>query len=75
MILLPDTAISVLTCGGGLRINSTKFLPDVLIRLAAAAAAGNARLEIIVDGIMLPDTMMRIATAGRGAVLFDTAGS
>jgi hypothetical protein len=71
MLLLPDTMIKILSSGGGLRVNSSGKMPETLVSMAAAAAQGNARLEIRVDNALLPDAMVQIGRAGGGAVIFD----
>jgi hypothetical protein len=73
MMLMPNVAMQILASGGGLRISAAGLMPDTMIQYAAAAKAGNARLEIVVgDALLMPQTMVQVAAAGGGAVLFDT---
>ena len=70
-MLMPDSALRILSAGGGLIVESDAFMPDTLEQMAAAAARSGARLTIRVNSVMLPDTMTRIGAAGRGHVEFD----
>lgn len=65
----PETAKRVLRVGGHLRIK--KMSPDTLTILAPIAKEQNVMLQIV--GGLSPDTMVSIATAGGGYVLFDTS--
>ena len=72
MIMSPEIAVNILSAGGGLRISSKMMLPTTLIEYAAAALSGGGRLEIVIgDALIMPDTLVQIAAAGSGAVLFD----
>jgi hypothetical protein len=62
-----ETAIRVLTAGAGVKIKAMS--PDTLVRLTAAKFAG-VTLEI--KESLSPDSVARVAAAGRGHVLFDT---
>jgi hypothetical protein len=47
-------------------------MPQTMIQYAAAARQGNAKLEIVVgDTLLIPDTMIQVAAAGGGCVVFD----
>jgi hypothetical protein len=71
-MLMQTQAIQILENGGGLRISAAGMMPDTLVKYAAAAKLGNAWLEIVVgSAVLLPQTMVQIAAAGGGAVLFD----
>lgn len=70
-VLRDDDIIRILAAGGGMRL-STAFKPtDMLIRFAAAAAGGGARLTFEVKTIMTVDDLIRVGAAGRGAVSFE----
>jgi hypothetical protein len=73
MNLMPDTALQILSRGGGLRIPVTGLTPETMQRYAATARTGKARLEFVVgdDAVLTPDTMSTVAAAGGGMVLFD----
>jgi hypothetical protein len=72
MMLLADAAKRILAHGGSLRIPLKGYIAPTLEELAAFAASGKARLEIVVgDGLLLADAMERIAAIGKGYVLFD----
>ena len=73
-MFLPQTLIDLVKSGGGLKIDlkSQTFLPQTLIELASAAAYSGATVTIKISGIpILPDTMMQIASAGQGKIVFE----
>jgi len=63
----PDSAIRILSAGASLRVDG--FSPDTLVRLATMAKSRNVRLEI--KDSLSADSMVRIASAAPGLVLFD----
>ena len=62
---------SVLSRGGGLKINGSGKQTGDLETLASYAANGHARLTITGMGSRKLDELERIAIAGRGSVSFE----
>ena len=66
-----DQILKIVTSGGGVIIDASGRMTDQLIRIAAAAAATGAVVIIKNTKNMMSDSMVKIATAGRGSVIFD----
>lgn len=71
-MLIPDTMIRILNQGGSLDIDCAKnvLLPDVMEDLATAAANGGAHITFRNDEQLLPETALRVVSAGQGMVTF-----
>jgi hypothetical protein len=75
MILMPQQAIAILLNGGGLRISTKGMLPITMMKYAAAARKGGARLEFVLykGRPVMPDLLNKVAAAGGRTVAFDFA--
>lgn len=74
MIILPQILLEVVQLGGGFKLDlgANIYMPELLISLAQAASISGATLVIkISTGLIMPDTMKRIAAAGKGRVIFE----
>ncbi len=71
MILLPQSVERIISLGGGVSIDASKFIPQFLERFAALAANSGATLILRNCHNLLPQTMERIAALGRGKVIFN----
>ena len=73
MVMMPQTMIEVLTAGGGLSIDLSQhaMTRQILLELAAAARLSAATLIFRNIKVLLPQTMMEIAAAGGGRVVFE----
>lgn len=71
-MMLPDTMIAILRVGGSLDIDCSKIimLPATMVSLAQAAASSGARVTFRDVPILLPQTAVQVASAGRGSVTF-----
>lgn len=67
----PDQLIRIVAAGGGVTINAGDYFPEILIRIAAAAANSGATVIIKDASKLFPDIQVRIAVAGNGKVIFD----
>lgn len=70
-MLLPQSIERILALGGGVSIDASKYLPQLLERFAAFAAQSGATLILRNCQNLLPQTMERIASFGRGKVIFN----
>ncbi|MER8628513.1 hypothetical protein NKH55_01885 [Mesorhizobium opportunistum] len=74
LILFPEVMIDIARHGGGLDIDCSAriLLPDIMVEIAAAAAASGKRPTIIFRNlkILAPDIANKIAAAGQGCVIF-----
>jgi len=70
-MLLSDTLIQIIAYGGGVSIDASKYSPDTLITAATTASQSGATIIIRNVRFLLPDTMYKIAIAGRGKVIFE----
>ena len=66
-----DELIHIAAAGGGFRIDAGPFETDDLTRIAAAAAGTGARVTVCGADRLPTGELVRIATAGRGAVSFE----
>lgn len=71
MMLLPQTMDRIISLGGGVIIDASKFLPQSLERFAALAALSGAHLTFNNCSHLLPQTLERIAALGKGRVVFN----
>lgn len=65
-----DDLIRIANMGGGMRISAVYGI-DALIRIAAAASRGKARVFITNSDALPLDAILRIAGAGDGSVVFE----
>lgn len=70
--MLPQTIERILSLGGGLSIDASRYLPQYLERFAAFAAQSGATLILRNCQGLLPQTMERIAAFGKGRVVFNS---
>jgi hypothetical protein len=68
----PDALKKIALAGGGFEISSAGMKPDTLVDFARSAAQSGKRPQIVirVESILLDDTMVDIAAAGEGCVMF-----
>ena len=66
-----DDLIHIAAAGGGFSLDSARHSVDDLTRIAAAAAGTGTRIAVSRATRMSTEDLIRIATAGRGAVIFD----
>ena len=73
MILLPQTLLQIVQAGGSLIIDLKKqiLLPQTLMQLARAASVSGATITIKNPSGLLPQTMVVIARAGEGKIVFE----
>jgi hypothetical protein len=66
-----DDLIQIANAGGGFRLDATHRYPDELMQIATAAKNGGA--TVIFSGMSryYTNDLIRIATAGKGAVIFE----
>jgi len=66
-----DDLIQIASAGGGFRLDATQRYPDELMQIATAAKNGGA--TVIFSGMFqyYTNDLIRIATAGKGAVIFE----
>ena len=69
-MLLPQTIEKIISLGGGVSIDASKFTPHTLERFATFAGKSGATLELNNCERLLPRTMERIAAFGEGQVIF-----
>lgn len=69
-MLLPQSIERILSLGGGVSIDASRYLPPSLERFAAFAASSGATLILRNCNSLLPPTMERIAAFGKGNVVF-----
>lgn len=61
----------IISLGGGVRVDGSKFMSSQLERFASLAAKSGARVEIFNVGHLMSSQLDRIAAYGNGRVLFD----
>ena len=66
-----DDLIRIAHAGGGLRLDATHRYPDELMQIATAAKTGGATVIFYGMSPYYTDDLIRIATAGKGAVIFE----
>jgi DNA replication protein len=69
--------VRIAAAGGGIRFNVRGRSTDDLVRIAAAASTGGARLFLSGMSGRSTDDLIKIAAAGKGSVVFEgklTAG-
>jgi hypothetical protein len=69
--MLPQTIERILSLGGGVSIDASKYLPQSLERFAVFAAQSGATLIIRNCQRLLPQSMEKIAAYGKGKVIFN----
>lgn len=72
-MLLPQTMLQIVQAGGSLIIDLKKeaILPQTLVQLAEAAAVSGASITLKNLDFILPQTLQKIAVAGKGRVTFE----
>ena len=73
-MLLPQTVERIISLGGGITLDASKYLPMSLERFAVFAAQSGATLTLRNSQTLLPMTMERIAAFGKGRVIFSIDG-
>jgi hypothetical protein len=58
MILLRETAIELLRAGGSLRLSTRGVMPNTMVDYARAAHSSGAKVTFVVEGVVIPDTMI-----------------
>lgn len=71
MSLLPQSIERIVSFGGGVSIDASRYLPSSLERFAAFASQSGATIIIRNCGVLLPTSMERIAAFGKGRVIFE----
>ena len=66
-----DDLIQIASAGGGLRLDATHRYPDELMQIASAAKKGGATVIFYGMARYYTNDLLRIATAGKGAVIFE----
>lgn len=71
-MLMQDTLIRILAAGGSLDIDcSTRvMMSDAMVSLASAAKIGGGHVTFRGMKLLMPDTAVRVASAGSGHVTF-----
>ncbi|WP_396328914.1 hypothetical protein [Burkholderia anthina] len=70
-LYMVDDLIRLAGAGAGFRIDAGLRLTNDLVRIAAAAAQGGARITFAGMALRPRDDVIRIAAAGRGNISFD----
>jgi hypothetical protein len=70
-MILPQSIERILSLGGGVSIDASKYIPQSLERFAAFAAQSGATLILTNCQSLLPQSMERIAAFGKGRVIFN----
>ena len=65
-----DDLVKIAAAGGGFRISAARPVND-LVRIAAAAANGGAKIIIAKAAAVQTMDLVRIASAGKGRVFFE----
>jgi hypothetical protein len=71
MLITPDSMVSILSAGGGLRISTRGLTVDTLMRLANAASSSGATLILHDLAFITSDNMVQTGHAGGGRVIFE----
>lgn len=66
-----DDLIHIAAAGGGFLIDVGTRSVDDLTRIAAAAAGTGARVILMGASVISAEDLVRIASAGRGAMIFE----
>ena len=68
----PDSLKKIALAGGGFEISSAGVTPNTLVDIARSAAQSGRRPQIVirVESLLLDDTIIEIAKAGEGCVMF-----
>ena len=66
-----DDLIQIASAGGGFRLDATQRYPDELMQIATAAKNGGATVIFYGMSRCYTHDLIRIATAGKGAVIFE----
>ncbi len=66
-----DDLIRIAQAGGGFRLNATHRYPNELMQIATAAKTGGATVIFSGMSAHYTDDLIQIATAGKGAVIFE----
>jgi hypothetical protein len=66
-----DDLIQIANAGGGFRLDATHRYPDELVQIASAAKNGGATVIFYGMSRCYTHDLIRIATAGKGAVIFE----
>ena len=69
--MIPSEVERIISLGGGVSIDASKYLPSNLERFAAFAATSGAIIILRNSDHLLPSTMERIAAFGKGKVIFE----
>ena len=70
-MLLPQSIERILSYGGGVSIDASKYLPMSLERFASFASQSGATLILRNCEHLMPMSMERIAAFGKGRVIFE----
>jgi len=66
-----DDLVRIAQAGGGFRLDATHRYPDELMQIATAAKTGGATVIFYGMSTYYTDDLIRIATAGKGSVIFE----
>ncbi|MFZ2310669.1 MAG: hypothetical protein WAW11_03930 [Patescibacteria group bacterium] len=69
-MFLPTSLERIISLGGGIDIDASTFMPYSLERFAALASSSGATIILRNCSSLLPSSMERIASLGRGRVIF-----
>ena len=69
--MLPQNIERIISYGGGVSIDSSRYIPSSLERFAAFASTSGATLILRNCNNLLPSSMERIAAYGKGRVIFE----
>jgi len=67
-----DELVKIVAVGGGLVVEAGRRTTDELIRIAAAAKHSGATVVFRNMAVRKTDTLMKIAAAGKGKVIFES---
>jgi DNA replication protein len=66
-----DDLLQIAKAGGGFRLDATHRYPDELMQIATAAKNGGATVIFYGMARYYTNDLIRIAAAGKGAVIFE----
>jgi hypothetical protein len=71
-VIHPDTLKRIALAGGGFEISTVGMMANTLVDIARDAAQSGRRPQIVVrvESMLIADTMVEIAKAGEGCVMF-----
>ena len=69
--MLPQTLEKIISLGGGVSIDASKYLPVNLERFAVFAANSGATIILRNSNRLLPQSLERIAAFRKGKVVFE----